>query len=172
MTDVVIILGGANDKKGNLSSISKERLNRGFKEYQKRKDCKVMLTGGFGKNFNITKKAHATYGKNYLLDKGVKRKDFLKIARSKNAVEDALLSKKILHGVKVRCLVVVTSDFHLKRVKFIFRRIFDRYDLKFLRSKTKLSAEKLKHLKKHEVEALSELKENENKRFVQKKKEK
>ncbi|NQV91897.1 YdcF family protein [Candidatus Woesearchaeota archaeon] len=156
MKGIMIILGHTNDNQGRLSSISKERLDLGFKSLEK--GYKIIATGAFGGHFNTTKKMHASYSKEYLLKKGISKSLFLKIAKSSHTVEDALFSHVIIGGYKVKDIVVVTSDFHMARVKFIFGRIFKNYNLKFLSSKTEISEEKMKKLKSHEQKTLRKLK--------------
>ncbi len=156
MKGVMIILGHRNDNQGRLSSISKERLNTGINNLEE--DYKIIVTGAFGEGFNTTKKMHGSYLKEYLIKKGMSKSRFLRVARSSHTVEDALFSHVIVGGHKVKNVAVVTSDFHMARVKFIFERIFKDYNLKFIRSKTKISLEKMKTLKSHEQKTLRRLK--------------
>ena len=152
----MIILGHTNDSEGRLSSIAKERLNLSFTKLEK--GYKILVTGGFGNHLNTTKKMHASYSKDYLLKKGLAKSRFLKIARSQNTVEDAFFSHVIVGKYKIKDVIIVTSDFHMARVKFIFGRIFKDYNLTFISSKTKISLEKMKILKTHERKTLRKLK--------------
>ena len=177
---IIIILGHANSKKGQLSDIYKSRLEKGYREFIKKKnhkkDFKILCTGGFGWHFNKTKKPHGRYGEEYLLSRGVPEKCFLPVAMSKNTIQDALLSKKIIDGLKDNrllrnkiSLIIVSSDFHMPRVKYIFARVFDeyfadnkkndkkdnqkydiKYEIKFAESRLTISKIKLARLKAHE----------------------
>lgn len=153
MKGVIIILGSPNDSEGRLLSIAKERLDLGFEEYKKT-GYKILLTGGFGEHFNHTKKPHAFYAKNYLLEKGVKDRDILEFAESSNTVEDAEMSKAILDEYEVEEVILVTSDFHLERVRYIFDKILEGYKLSYLGSETHKSEEELEVLREHERKAL------------------
>ena len=56
-------------------------------------------------------------------------------------------------------LIVITSDFHKARVKFIFNYFIDK-KITFLTSKTNTSENKLRKLKTHEKHALKILRKN------------
>lgn len=154
----MIILGSVNDDEGNLSGIAKERLDQGIKEYKTCPGFKILLTGGYGKHFNRTGKPHAFYAKRYLLEKGIKEENILGFAESFDTVEDAFLSKLIVKKYKVKNLMMITSDFHIKRVRYIFEKVFENYNLIFSPSKTNVSKEKLDSLKEHEIKSLNRLK--------------
>ena len=159
MEGLIIILGNTNTNKGKLSSIAKERLDLGVKTFNKCPRYKILLTGGFGDHFNMTRKPHANYSKEYLLKKGLHEKDFIKYISSGNTVEDALLSKDVLESLNPNKIIVITSDFHKDRVKFIFNYLIDK-KMSFLTSKTKVSTERMVKLKSHERNALRMLKKN------------
>ena len=156
MKGLVVILGYANDDSGNLLEISKDRLDLG-KEYQSCTNYKILLTGGFGEHFNRTDKPYALYAKNYLLKKGIEEKEILEFVESNNTLEDALFSKPIAEKYGVKTLIIVTSNFHMKRVSYIFERVFAGYNLFFSSSKTTVSAEKMKILDEHEQIELAKL---------------
>jgi len=122
MKGIIIVLGSQNDKKGNLSPNSKNRVDRAIEELNKNPGYKLLLTGGFGK-FNRTLKPHAYYLKRYTLKKGVKEEEILGIVESGNTVEDAYLSKPILEKYKPKKVFISTSNFHLPRAKYIFERV-------------------------------------------------
>ncbi|PIN87421.1 hypothetical protein COV12_03935 [Candidatus Woesearchaeota archaeon CG10_big_fil_rev_8_21_14_0_10_32_24] len=156
MKGVTIILGHMNDDQGRLSSISKERLDLGVNKLEK--GYKIIITGAFGEGFNRTNKMHALYSKDYLLKKGVTKNCFLKIAKSTHTIEDALFSHVIVGRYRPENIIVVTSDFHMARVKFIFNKVFKDYKVKFFASKTTIDEDTLKKLKSHEQKALNRLK--------------
>jgi len=159
MKGIIIVLGSANDKKGNLSPNSKNRMDRAIKEFKKNPDYKLLLTGGFGK-FNTTDKPHAYYLKKYALEKGLKEDNILKIVESGNTVEDAYFSKPILDKYKPEKVFISTSNFHLPRAIYIFERILKGFNLEFIGSKEDTDNETLKKLKAHEEKSLNSLKEN------------
>ncbi len=168
MNEIIIILGHSNNKKGKLSDIYISRLEKGYGEFIKKKndekDFKILCTGGFGWHFNRTKKAHAEYGKEYLISRGLPEKCFLPSAMSKNTIQDATYSRKIIDDHIIRNqnnisnkikIIIVSSDFHMARVKYIFSKVFNEsnnpeYNLEFSESCLKISKIKLARLKTHE----------------------
>jgi len=119
--EVLVILGSTNSSTGELSDISKSRLEYGANLYSYGKF--ILCTGGWGKHFNISNEAHAVYSKNYLIARGIPESAFLEFALSNNMVEDAVKSKPILHKLKNPKITIITSDFHLPRVQLIFNEI-------------------------------------------------
>lgn len=158
MNGIIIILGSPNDEHGNLSDIAIGRLNQGLREYCCRPGYKILCTGGFGKHFNTTETPHAKYAQNYLLQRGILEPDLLEVVESQNTAEDALLSKSIVEKYGVKSLIIVSSDFHMQRVQFIFEQVFRGYDMIFSSAKTDFSKERYEKLKKHEEKELDELK--------------
>ncbi len=157
MEGIVIILGSPNDDKGNLSDIAIGRNTKGIEEYRNHEGYKILVTGGFGNHFNTTDKPHAYYAKQFLLKKGVPKNDILEFAESHDTVEDALLSKLIVDKYGTKDLVIVTSDFHVGRVRYIFERIFPDHNLEFSVVKTSYNRERYKVLNAHEKRELEKL---------------
>jgi uncharacterized SAM-binding protein YcdF (DUF218 family) len=158
MNGIIIILGSPNDEHGNLSDIAIGRLNRGLREYRKNDGYKILCTGGFGDHFNLTDRPHAEYAIKYLLQKGLGETDLLEIAESRNTEEDALLAKPIVEKHGMKSLIIVSSDFHMKRVKHIFSKIFEGYRLTFCEAKTNFTGHQHKVLKNHEERELKKIK--------------
>ena len=61
---------------------------------------------------------------------------------------------------KVEKLIIVTSDFHVERVKLIFTQIFEEYDLEILGCKTKLPKNDLEKIISHEEQAIRRIRYN------------
>ena len=162
MNGVVVVLGGPNDEQGNLSEIAKSRLYKGLEEYAKHPGYRMLLTGGFGPHFNTTAHPHAFYARAFLLTHGVAAEDIGPFVLSRNTVEDALLTKSIVRQLGVQDLIVVTSDFHLERARYLFARILGGYHLAFSSAVTPVSAEELAALHAHEAQALARLRTEEH----------
>ncbi len=127
MDGIIIILAHMNDKRGKLSKIAMERLDLGKKVFLKNKDYRILLTGGVGKIFNYAKLPHYVYAQRYLITQGLQKKDFLPGVESSNTVRDALNSKKVVLQSPPKKLIIITSDFHLRRARFIFKKVFKKY---------------------------------------------
>lgn len=162
MKGMVIILGSLNDSRGNLSDIAIGRNTRGIEEYRSHQGYKIMVTGGFGSHFNRTDQPHAFYAKKFLLKKGIPKEDIVEFAKSHDTIQDALLSKKIVDKYQVKKIIVVSSDFHLKRVRYIFKKVFsDCYlngHLRFSEATTDCGEKEKEALDAHEKGALEKMK--------------
>ena len=155
----IIILGSPNDDQGNLGPMALSRLKAALALYVKEKSL-VLCTGGFGAGFNNTEHPHATYAKKFLQENGVEQLDFLAPALSSNTVEDAILSLKSIEGLRISGVTVVTSDYHMPRVKFIFTKLFKNYQIQFFSSASSYLDKPTKNrLVAHESKALKELEE-------------
>jgi uncharacterized SAM-binding protein YcdF (DUF218 family) len=119
------------------------------------------LTGGYGEHFNTTQQPNASYAKKILLDLGVPADHIVEFAESRNTVDDALTSRPIVDRYGAQHLVVVSSDFHLDRVKFVFEQVFPDKQVEFLgapylKSRT---PEEQERLLAHEARELTSLRE-------------
>jgi uncharacterized SAM-binding protein YcdF (DUF218 family) len=130
---LIVILGAPNDEHGKLSPIAVGRAERGYREYTRLRTAgwKFLLTGGFGAHFNTTAQPHAYYVRQHLLALGVPAVDIIGWAESRNTIEDGLFSRPLVARYGVNNLLIVTSDFHLGRVRFVFEHVFPTTTLTF-----------------------------------------
>jgi len=157
-TKVIVVLGAANSPNGKLGTMAIERLEACYKLFTK--EDLIVCTGGWGNHFNTTKQPHAFYAKEYLIKKGVENEAFLPFALSNNTVEDAVKVKEILAAILYDKLVIITSDFHLKRVQLIFDKIVKESNIEYCCVKSKMSKEERINVVKHENKALKKIQEN------------
>ena len=80
-------------------------------------------------------------------------------AESTNTIEDATLSRPIIDRHGFGQLIVVTSDFHLARARFLFEREFPGFALEFCAAKTHLPEAELRTRVLHETSALARLRQ-------------
>jgi uncharacterized SAM-binding protein YcdF (DUF218 family) len=160
---MIVVLGSPNCENGELQSIGKERCELVLAELAKRSGWKILLTGGYGAHFNTTDQPHAAYLKHYLVKRGVPSEVIVEFAESTNTLQDASLAKSIVLKYRVPEIVVVTSDYHIDRARYVFEHEFadTEVHLEFAVSQTEeeACAFDLKAQKKHEQEALAKLKE-------------
>ena len=156
----IIVLGSPNDSEGHLSTIAIERCQRALTEYAQNPDAKILPTGGWGEHFNTTNKPHGHYLRQYLTTHGVPEGDILECAESANTIQDAQLARPIVERHGITDLIVVTSDFHIPRAQFLFRREFPNVRLTFSASKTNLREAEIIKRTQHERQALARLKQN------------
>ena len=133
---LVVVLGSPNDSSGRLTPMGLGRVELGRQTYlslrQADGDWRLLLTGGFNDHFNTTDKPHAFYARALLLEAGVPADHIVEFAVSRNTVDDALAARPIVEKHGVSRLVVVSSDFHLDRVTFVFTEVFPDRALRFL----------------------------------------
>lgn len=153
----IVVLGNTNDENGILSPIASERCDRAAEEYRRHPDAKIITTGGWGNHFNLTNQPHAVYTRAYLEKLGIPADAFVESAESANTVEDATLCRPIVERHGFKRLILVTSDFHLDRARFLFTREFPDLPIEFVPAKTNLPAEDLRPLLEHERRALARL---------------
>jgi len=100
-------------------------------EHHQHPGFKILPTGGRGAHFNTTDKPHAHYLKEYLIRQGIPPDDILEFARSRNTIEDATLSYPIVQRYGATHVIVVTSDYHGTRARYIFQREYLGIQLSF-----------------------------------------
>lgn len=154
MNKIIMLLGSPNDNMGKLSQIAIDRNDCAFNIYKINKDIKMLCTGGFGKHFNNTNLPHAQYSKDYLISKGADENDFLPFILSSNTYEDLEMAKPVVEKENPDLLIVITSDFHIERVKLLYDRIIGYSKIIFISAMSTLSEEELQPIILHEKNAL------------------
>lgn len=154
--EVIVVLGSPNFADGTLGPIALDRLQGCLSIFNPQKH-KILCTGGFGTHFNTSPIAHANYLKDFLIQKGVPSTAFLPLALSSNTVEDAVMSKSILIKTEFKDLVIITSEYHVARVKFIFTEIFNDFILNFKSITHHSMDDVLEPLIQHEKMAMDQL---------------
>ena len=120
----IVILGGENDKKGNLSEFTKKRLETFDEVYgsyrDEGEDPKIIISGGF----RFSEMSHCSLVKEHLLAKypGLNvEKEFIE---NDNTVDEAMNMAEYFKSRK-GLVVIITSDWHLGRAKYLFNKTFD-----------------------------------------------
>lgn len=160
MKKLALVLGAPNDAQGNLSNIAMDRLNCAYQFYKFNDDVDILCTGGFGEGFNTTDKPHAYYAQSFLMDKGIPKSKLLEHVLSSNTVEDFKNSKSLVLALNPELLIIITSDFHMGRVKILHKAILDYPDTIFIPAKSTLPENELRSLITHEEKAIKELERN------------
>jgi len=154
--EVIVVLGSPNFPDGTLGPIALDRLQGCLSIFNSQKH-KILCTGGFGAHFNTSPVAHANYLKEFLIQKGVPSTAFLPLALSSNTVEDAVMSKSILEEVEYKDLIIITSEYHVARVEFIFTEILKDFNLNFKSVAHHSIDDVLEPLIQHEKVAMDQL---------------
>jgi vancomycin permeability regulator SanA len=162
MNGLIVVLGSPNSEEGKLYSIAKARCRMALDEYARRDDWKILLTGGYGAHFNTTDQPHAAYLKDYLTTRGIPEDDIVEFAESTNTIEDASFSKPIVQRYGVTAILVITSDYHEDRARYVFEKEFSDTGVKITfcvaQTDEAVCEFDLEAQKRHEREALERLK--------------
>ena len=156
-------MGSPNSDRGELLSVARDRCDRAIREYHRHPGYAILPTGGFGTHFNTTDRPHAFYLREHLLAHGVPQEDILEFAESRNTVEDAALSFPIATKHGIDRAIIVTSDYHADRARYVFERAYADIALVISACPTDEATcdLDLRALVAHEKEALAKLKRQE-----------
>ena len=154
---LLIILGAPNDAHGELSPIASGRARAAIREYWRRPDCKIVVTGGHGAHFNTTGIPHAHYVARFLMAHEVPREDLILVEDTGNTVDDAAHAMPVVERFDVGALCVITSDFHRERAGMIFRAFYPHHAVEVIADPVPLSPEERQRLVEHEVRAIRRL---------------
>lgn len=160
---LIVILGAPNDSAGKLSLMAQGRVQLGYELYLRYQAAgyRLLLTGGYGPHFNTTDKPHAYYAWCWLRQFGVSAEAFVEFAESCNTLDDARQAAPIIARAGGQRLLIVTSDFHLARARFVFQRHFPQHELLFFSAPylTTCPPAEQERLFAHEARALAELRQ-------------
>lgn len=157
MNHIILVLGSPNDACGNLSRMALDRLECVCSLYLNNKNTRILCTGGFGESFNKSTQPHAYHAKRFLMSKGIPECDLLEYVLSSNTVEDFRMSKEIIEKEHPDILLVVTSDFHMERVRILHNIILNYPATIFVAAKSNLAETELIRCIEHEQKAIKQL---------------
>ena len=152
---IIVVLGSTNDKYGNISNIGLSRLDKGYEIYRQQDNSKLLLTGGYSKGKKVAEHPYSFYAKQLMLQKGVLEKNIIGLVMSKDTVEDAKLSLPYLNKIDNKTIIIVTSDFHMRRTQYIFNRVFQGEKLQFIEAEYKSTEDEIAALKDTEKKELA-----------------
>ena len=114
---MIIILGGANSKNGELDNATINRLEKYLEIKDNYPNSKVILSGGY----RFSKMSHCTLVKEYLLNKDPTihiEKEFIE---NDNTVDEAINISRYLSNINYKdSIIIVTSPWHLQRAQYLF----------------------------------------------------
>jgi uncharacterized SAM-binding protein YcdF (DUF218 family) len=147
--DCCIVLAHELKKDKSLSDQTKERLENGMGLYFSGKLKKIIVSGNYKELFGISL---AQAMKKYAIEKGVKEEDIIKEEISLESVGQLLFCKiGILEIKKCFKVVIISSDYHIERLKILANTIFDKkYKIDFIGVKSSINSEELNKIKKDE----------------------
>jgi uncharacterized SAM-binding protein YcdF (DUF218 family) len=122
-TKIIAVLAGEIWHDNSLKEITKERVDLGILTWQKTLESFLVMSGSW--SLLLDKKPDTTEAeamKEYAVKNGVDEKSILTEKESKDTIGNAYYLKTcFLSPNKITDLIVITSDFHIERVKYIFK---------------------------------------------------
>lgn len=120
--DCMIVLGaGLRGKVPSL--VLEERLAAAVKYVKLNPNIRIIASGGKGRGEDIPE---AKAMEKYLIEHGVKKANILKEEQSINTIENLKFSKLLYESYsrsKLKKAMIITSNFHMFRAKFLAKRI-------------------------------------------------
>lgn len=146
---LIIVLGGGINLQGQIPLHVYQRLDKAIKLYKKYPASKIILTGKYSYLYDSPKSftprspakrdevgpnrptpkfpptTEAAKMSEYLLQQGLPKSDLLLEEKSKNTFANAYyLKKNFFLTQKSFAAIIITSHFHIARVKYIFQKVF------------------------------------------------
>lgn len=119
----IILLGGNNDEKGNLSNYTLERLDKFFKIYDLNKilNPKIIISGGY----RFSEVSHCQLIKNKILQiypNITFEKEFIE---NNDTIDEAInISDYLSLKNYIGKIIIITSNWHMTRSKYLFNITF------------------------------------------------
>jgi len=147
--DCAIVLAHELKEDKTLSEETEARLKKAIELYSKDKLNKIIVSGDYKDLFGISL---GEAMEKYATQKGVKGEDIIKEEISLESVGQLLFCRAgILELNKWFNVLIISSDYHINRLKTLAKTIFDKkYNIDFLSANSKISPEKLAKLKQDE----------------------
>ena len=134
--DAIIVLGYGLGKNEKVLKPLRSRLDTAHDLYKKKFSQKIITLGGLTNHSTGISEAEAM--KRFLMQNNVPENDVIKEEASVDTIGNVyFLKRDILKPRNWKRLIVVTSDFHVKRAKYIFTKILGKdYKLEFKPTKS------------------------------------
>ena len=156
--DAIIILGNELKKNSSLSELCKMRVRRGVELFNKSKAKNIICCGYYGLTAsNIPIKSEAKAMKEYAISIGIPSKIIFLEDKSKETIGNIYLVKdNLLEKNNWKDILIITSDFHLKRTKYIVKRVLGKeYRVEFIGVPSNLTKKQLVKRNKMEKKFLT-----------------
>lgn len=124
LSPILVVFGAPNSPGGELLSVAKSRADLCIRLAREMNQSKIVLTGGFGDHFNVSKNPHWQYVESYITKNGIDPARITGRLNTENTYSDieqlqTFLSEKKYYGP----LILITSEFHTARVSLLSSRL-------------------------------------------------
>lgn len=159
--DIIIVLGGGVTKEGTPTGSSLARIKKTVELFQEGAASFVLMSGAYSNKISYTPiKTEAHAMKDYAMQLGIPEEKIVLEEFSMETVGNAYFSKEIVAEKKWKSLLVVTSDFHVERTAYIFKKTFGPEYSCTVIPVSHVSPEELDIRKEKEAQALHLLKQH------------
>jgi uncharacterized SAM-binding protein YcdF (DUF218 family) len=128
---VIICLGSSLLKEKTIENMAL-RTEKSIELYNEERVSKIIFTGGFNTRKDISE---AQYMANIAIKKGVDKNDIVLEEKSSTTIGNAYYSQIIMDNSEFNSAIIVTSPYHIRRVKYIFKKIMNNKQLRFEKHK-------------------------------------
>jgi len=122
----IVILGGDNDISGNLSNSTLMRLKKFDEIYNnyKKNNPKIIISGGF----RFSQISHCSIIKKKLQNKYPNIEINKEFEENNDTIDEAINIGKYLVDNNSNNVIIITSNWHMNRVKYLFEKVFELID--------------------------------------------
>lgn len=132
---LTVVLGGGVTPDGNLPRNIIKRLEKALEVYSASHSDAIVCSGKYSSLYGLVKpkKTEAKAMSEYLQKRGVAKDRIILEQKSRNTLANAYyLKKDIFMKQGERRGIIITSNYHVDRVKFVFEKTFgSEYELEF-----------------------------------------
>jgi uncharacterized SAM-binding protein YcdF (DUF218 family) len=123
--DIIIVLGHDVNKDGTLPREARLRVRKGVEAFKGGRYSYMLMTGRYPvRKEYIPTKTEAAAMRDFASSLGVPKERILVEDRSRDTMGNAYFSRVLLGPRKLGRIAVVTSDYHVKKARFIFSKVY------------------------------------------------
>ncbi|MGW7437517.1 YdcF family protein [Streptomyces sp. NPDC054849] len=117
--ELVAVLAAPNDENGELSVMARERSRTALDLVRSAPGARLVLTGGFGAQFNTTDVPHWRHCARWLRSQGMGPDEVADRLETRHSSDDVLFLRELARRHRTDRVTVVTSDYHAARIRYL-----------------------------------------------------
>lgn len=123
--EVIVVLGGGIRRVGMLSDTSRTRITKAVGLFKKLKPKALVISGKWSLGYRyIPKRTEAAAGAELAVQLGMPSDKVLTETESMETIGNAyFVKKRILEPKRWRRVLIVSSDFHISRAGYVFKKV-------------------------------------------------
>ncbi|MDP3728250.1 MAG: YdcF family protein [bacterium] len=143
--DCILVLGSGVTPRGDLTLIGKSRVEKGVELYKRGAAQRMLFCGAYSyKVKNIPASTEAQAMRNYACTLGIAREHCFLEEQSKDTIGNGYFAKQFLERQNWRSFFVVTSNYHLPKTEYAFKKVFgNEFSFELVPSLTYLSTDEI-----------------------------